>query len=368
MSVDVGKLIQGLLGLGSLPAAVYNKITTGEFAPGIDVGAGINQLLTGRDRDVIEGMSGAGGERNPLEGQSFGETVYSAGPTDDTKHITLDSIVPLSNDLNVGGNSSGGTSGKTYAQNSGARSVELANLAGIDPDRGNKIKTINDSYNRLMSQYTDEDTQAKQSYTDQTSTNENNLSRGNQAALLAGAQGSSALKAILASYGALGRNATGNLLANRAVANSVNTDIGGARDTFDTNASTLATNWANTEQQQRNRRNEANATLEGNIASANKEAETNRQSIYGKLASLFMDTGDTSSANDYYSRAAGQTEKINKFGYVKPAEFTPKSAVYNPADVKSYLGNISTPSVRTDANSIINSPLYSLQRKKEQLA
>lgn len=368
MSVDVGKLIQGLLGLTNLPAAVYNKITTGEFVPGIDVGAGINQLVSGQDRDIIEGMSGAGGERNPLEGQAFGETVYSAGPTDGTKEISFDSLVPISQGFTGSDASGSGGGGKSYAQNAGARSVELANLAGIEQDRGNKIKTINDSYNRLMSQYTDEDTQAKQSYTGQVSTNENNLSRGNQAALLAGAQSSSALKAILASYGALGRNATGNLLANRAVANSVNTDIGGARDTFDTNASTLATNWANTEQQQRNRRNEANATLEGNIASANKEAETNRQSIYGKLASLFMDAGDTSSANDYYSRAAGQAEKINKFGYVKPAEFTPKSAVYNPADVQSYLGNISTPSVRTEANSIINSPLYSLQRKKEQLA
>src|SRR5690606_37710518 len=54
-------------------------------------------------------------------------------------------------------------------------------------------------------------------------TNENNLSRNRQNALIAAAQGQQGLRSVLASLGAL--NGTGELLAGRAVSQPANADL-----------------------------------------------------------------------------------------------------------------------------------------------
>ena len=51
--MGTGKILQGVLGLTNPLNAIYNKLTTGEFVPGIDVGAAVDQLVTGTDRDNV---------------------------------------------------------------------------------------------------------------------------------------------------------------------------------------------------------------------------------------------------------------------------------------------------------------------------
>lgn len=78
--MGTGKILQGILGLTNPFNAIYNKLTTGEFVPGIDVGAAVDQLVTGTDRDIFEGYSAVGGDRNPAPGKVLGETYTPTAP------------------------------------------------------------------------------------------------------------------------------------------------------------------------------------------------------------------------------------------------------------------------------------------------
>jgi hypothetical protein len=82
-------IVAGIAGVinPSLGNVIYqNKSQTGEYLPGVDVGAAGEQLTGQGDRDIISGYSVAGGDRSPAVGQVFGQTVY---PTTQSSTSTI---------------------------------------------------------------------------------------------------------------------------------------------------------------------------------------------------------------------------------------------------------------------------------------
>lgn len=73
----------------------------GDFIPGINVGNALKQFATGRDYDIIDGISVTGGDRNPAPGAMLGGSVLGIGMTQPSQGSPLSSYNPA--------NGSGGT-------------------------------------------------------------------------------------------------------------------------------------------------------------------------------------------------------------------------------------------------------------------
>lgn len=204
---------------------------------------------------------------------------------------------------------------------------------GTEQATGNQ--NIDDSYNALVSGYDKDVTRNEGDYTDNTVTNNTNLEKNKQNALVAAAQGRRGLRGTLASIGAL--SGDGSFLADRAVTQEANKDIGGAVDTASTNATVLDKAIGKFREDDKQRRDEAQTTktnqrtaLEGSIASK-------KQSFYQKMADLYSEGGNDPAAADFLARAGGLNNEIAAKTRVAATPFTAKAAAFTPGTLESYL-------------------------------
>ena len=183
-------------------------------------------------------------------------------------------------------------------------------------------------------------------YNNQLQTNNENRASAVQNAEQAAASGSQGLRSVLASLGAL--DGTGSELAGRAVADSANTDIGGADKTYQTNANSIAA-AQNTYKNSTSKRDADLAT-----ALLNDNRNTKSAGIQ-KILTAAQNIGDTSTYNQYLPQLAQALTPI-----------TPLSAtqtVYNPASVSSFappsgLTVTAAPSSGNSSTTPVNSALY----------
>lgn len=262
----------------------------------------------------------------------------------------------------------GGGGGALFTDTSGARSATQKSIDALDTVEGNNLRAIADNFNRILSQYNDEETINKKNYDTQVQQNEENKSRNLQASLLGAAQGGRGLRAVLASLNALG--GTGELLANRAVASEANRDIGEGNRTFDNNATTLVNAYSATQQDERNRRAEAEAARANEERAARAEVAKQKQSLYEKMAGLWGQAGNNAKASRYLGLVGELAPRVAEGSATSVAPYTPRSATFSPGQLSSYLGGANDMTVKTGSAtspSILNSPLYSLPRKREEL-
>lgn len=244
-----------------------------------------------------------------------------------------------------GGGSTTPSGGGSTGGSSGGSTVDPLNQAAIENTRkaidslGTEInvgrKNIGEGYDSVIGQYNRDRTRTKSDYDEETVTNTQNLTKNKQNALLAAAQGRRGLRGTLASIGALG--GTGSFLADRAVTEGANQDIGGATDTFSTNAGKLDKAWNRFSEEDEDRRREARVARENQETALEGQIAAKRQNFYQKMAELFGDADQNDQARLWLDRAGNLNDVIAAKTRVMATPFTTKAAAFTPGDLAKYL-------------------------------
>lgn len=251
----------------------------------------------------------------------------------------------------------------TAAQRSSAYSA-LDALGGVQQ---NRLTDEDIAYQNLMGNYDAEVGSERTKFNDQTMSNEKTLASGSQAAMLAAAQGGRGLRATLAAMGALG--GTGSILADRAITDSANKDLGGAQENFETNAKTLQTSWGDFEDSDKRRRKAAETTRDTNKKSVEADVLTQRQKLLQELAGFYEQAGNTGNYNAKMAEATSLTPQIASKSAPRQA-YARDTASFNPAQLDSYLAGNRDMTVGREAGATtgtaLNNPLYAFTGKKDE--
>jgi hypothetical protein len=246
----------------------------------------------------------------------------------------------------------------------------LASLNSLDTILGNKNSQSQQDHDAAIHSYDAQDATDQQGIDKSIHNNEQTYTANNQAALLNAARAHSGLAAVLASMGALG--GTGSEIVDRLTSEAANSDAGNGKKAFQTNADNIDQAAATTTQKEKERRANADATLENNKQNNESSVLTSRQHIYEQLASLFG--ANTAGGDDYASKAAALAAPIAATTRATVAPYQAASSLYTPAALQQYLAgtqNLNVAGGPSDqsvaAGAPVNSPL-STTNKKDTLA
>lgn len=263
---------------------------------------------------------------------------------------------------------SGGTAAPApKVLNQAAVNATQAAIDSLGTEEQVGAQNIEDSYASLVGRYDRESRQNETDFGEQTTTNTQNLQKNKQNALLAAAQGRRGLRGTLASIGAL--SGSGIDLSNRVVTRSANEDIGGAGESFATNAQTLDKAIGRFREEDKDRRSEAETTrtnqrtaLRGNLASK-------RQQFYQKMAEIFAGADRTGEADTWLGRAGGLNQEIAANSRVAATPFAARAAAFTPGTLESYLAGAGDMTVDVGGGAGGRSPtsiLAGRRRRREE--
>lgn len=244
----------------------------------------------------------------------------------------------------------------------------LASLGSLDTVLANRNAQSQAEYDRAISGYNAQDDLDRRAHTEGVQGNERTLTSNNQRALLNAANASTGLRGVMSGLGGLA--GSGKDVVARLVGLAANSDTGAARETFETNAGNLTSAWGRAEQAQRQRREDANATLENNKQNNQAGVLTSRQSIFQQLANLYGDA--LPEGRTYASQAASLAPQIAATSRATVAPYQAASGTYSPDAVKNYLAGTQNLEVNAGGGAgqsmvPVNSPLFSSDRKKDLL-
>lgn len=332
-------------------AITFKKVGTQQ--PGVSLqGGGSGVSLQGGGTPQPTGGTAIQGSSQPIQGSLINPNDYRAS----------DSSSSASS-----GDGSGGSGGVSTGPSDSQVNPLLEAIASLDSIRQNALNAARDRFNKFGAQYDTEDANDLATYNRQVDQNEMNLASNRQAALLAAAQGGRGLRAVLASLGAL--SGTGSQLADRAIANSANLDLGDAQDSFETNVDTLGSAWQQTEREQRQRRLDAEAALENDRQAAESTFLTSKQGILGKLADLFG--AGTARGNQYASEAASLYAPLARTSRTAVSDYARPDSLYSQQNLDTYKAGAGDLTVKASGggNSNSNSSVFTTtQRKKDELS
>lgn len=254
-----------------------------------------------------------------------------------------------------GGTNSGGAAAAAAAAaeaaQRAARQAALNNTQKSIDSLGTELNVgygnIDAEANTVRSRYDREAEGNEKDYSTQTVNNNQSLLKNKQNALQAAAQGARGLRSTLSSIGALG--GTGQTLANRAVTNAANQDIGEASETAAGNARTLDTAIGKFRDEDRARRDELEVSARNNRTALEGRVESKRQSYFQKMAELFSELGDSNSATDYLNRAGDLNNTIASKTAVAQAPIAARGAAFTPGTLADYLAGTGDMTVSAEA-------------------
>lgn len=270
-----------------------------------------------------------------------------------------------------GNNATGGTFDAAAAAKTAANSAARNNTQKAIDSLGTELNVgygnIDAETNAIRSRYDREATTNEDDYNGQTVNNNQNLLKNKQNALQAAAQGARGLRSTLASIGALG--GTGVTLANRAVTNSANQDLGEASETAATNAMTLDKAIGRFRDEDKDRRGELDVQARNNRTALEGRVESKRQSYLQKMADLFSEIGDTGNATSFLNRAGDLNNTIASKTAVAAAPIAARGAAFTPGTLADYLAGTGDMTVQTqagDATGMGTTPASILAGRKDR--
>lgn len=237
----------------------------------------------------------------------------------------------------------------------------LANMGQLDAILANKNTQSQSEYQKNVDAYNAQNAIDKAAYDQNVHDNEYNYTKNNQAALLNAANASTGLRGFLSKIGALA--GSGMDVIKRLVGMSSGADLGTSRDTFDTNAGTLNTNWSKAEQEQRQRLADAESVLQNAKLTNENNMLTSKQAMLASLANLYG--ADTTQGQNYASQAASLAAPLSNTSKAVVAPYVSASSLYTPEALKAYLAGTATPTLSTDNTPTANSSLYYVDTKKK---
>ena len=269
-------------------------------------------------------------------------------------------------DIRTSGGSGGG--GSSYTDTSVARSLIQRQLDALGGLQASQDQAAQAAYDNLINQYNVEDARAQQAYNTQTESNDKALSRGTSTALTSAAQGARGLKGVLASLGAL--SGTGLDLANRAVAQAANTDLGNVNDNYTTNATNLNTAWGQTQEDQQKRKQQADSSLRDARTKNAADVATKRADLLGQMADKYSTSGMRAQASSTADSIGSLYDTINRGAAISTPSWNPMQAAFNPAALQNYLAGGYNQSVQAQgsagANLPVNTPLFAQTKRRDQ--
>lgn len=343
--------------------------------------------IVGRDGNLD---ANAVGENRQLTGDD-GQVYYTAGPEGDfaepgkglmdvndsmiqryNAYTSNPDLVAEYNNGPVGGGGTGGTGGggQQFQDTSGARNATQSALDQLDTILGNKNEEAKGGYDNILEQYLGEETENEAKFVKNREGNESTRGAQNQAALLAAANGGRGLFSTLASIGALG--GTGKTLANRAVSNEANIDIGNANKTFDTNATALNDSYGELEKEQDQRRLDAKNTYDKTVKANEYDILDTRQGLYKDMADLWTKAGNNDQANKYLGNVAKLQPKLAETSRPTVPEYAKKQMRFKAPALKNYLAGANDMTVKAapaqaGGGGPINGAVYTSTKRRDEL-
>lgn len=232
-----------------------------------------------------------------------------------------------------GGYSSGGDTDPVL--NQAAVDNTMKAISSLDTELGIGRDNIQSAYDDLIGGYDRERERTREDYDEGVVTNTKNLQSNKQNALVSAAQGLRGLRGVLSSIGAL--SGDGRTLANRAVTTEANRDIGGAADTFAGNAKNLDRAWERFDEEDDERRQDAEDARVNQRRSLKGSILGKKQDYFQKLAELYGEADNTTAAEKYLNKAGDLNTPIAEMTAVKASPFTRRGAAFTPGDLESYL-------------------------------
>jgi hypothetical protein len=267
------------------------------------------------------------------------------------------------------GTGAGAGAASQFVDTSAARNSTQNQINSLDTQLGNMNTTAQNQFNQLMAQYLAENAENRANFDGQVTKNEQTRSGGISQSMAAGAQGGRGLRSALAAMGALG--GTGLDLANRAIASSVNKDIGGVNETFDTNATGLNAAWSKTEREQRQRDEDAKVSLENARLKNEGRVAEQRQGLFKDMAGFWEQAGNKGEAASWISRISEQNPSIERAALAATPSFQRAGAAFSPEALKGYLAGNQDMTVQANAGGnglTMNSPIYAARARREEYA
>jgi hypothetical protein len=273
---------------------------------------------------------------------------------------------PVNNQVSGGGGGGGG--GTQYQDTSAARAGTQTSLDSIDGILNNKLREARGEYEAILKSYAADELANKDTFDKKLSQNEGNRESQQQAALLAAANGSRGLYSALASIGALG--GTGKVLANRAVSNEANVDIGNANKTFDTNSGALYDSYGELKKQEDQRKRDAELTLKKSEQALRYDATSQRQQLLKDMADLWGKAGNFGQSDRYTGDASKLTADLMKNTRPNVGTYATSPLQYSAPALQNYLAGANDMTVSTSAGGgqlPINGAIYTSTKKRDEL-
>lgn len=230
---------------------------------------------------------------------------------------------------------SGGGADPDAALNAAAIDNTRKAIGSLDTELNTGYGNIDSSYNSLTGKYDKEAAQTAEDYDEQTVSNNKSLDKNRQNALLAAAQGRRGLRGTLSAIGAL--SGDGAFLADNAVRTSANEDIGGAVDTYATNATGLDKAKTRFDEEDRDRRKEAETARINQRTALEGAVAGKKQGFLQKMAELFGSSGNNGEATRYLNEAGDLNNVIAAKSAVAATPFAERKAAFTPGDLEKYL-------------------------------
>jgi hypothetical protein len=238
----------------------------------------------------------------------------------------------------TGGTSGAAAAAPVYADKSNDIALNNAGLGAVDEQTTNGINAVNKSLAGIIGGYDTEKAANETNYGGQSDTNQNNLQKNKQSALIGAAQGRKGLFGTLSSLGAL--NGDGINLANDAVRTGANEDLSGAADNFATNQSGLDTAIGTFRAEDKARRDRAGTAADDARTNVNNQGARSKQTFLTNLSNDYSAEGKAPEAADYSGRAAALYPQVAATS-IPSSNLAPEAAAFTPTSLSSYLSNAS---------------------------
>jgi hypothetical protein len=261
---------------------------------------------------------------------------------------------------------SGGLTAAQIAANLAGRENTQKAIDSLDTEQNVGYKNIDDTAAGIKTTYDNETTKNTQDYNDSTVTNNTNLQKNKQNALLAASQGRRGLRGVLASMGALGGD--GSVIADRMVQKGANADIGQAADTFGANTVTLDKALRDYNDANDKRRAELEASRVGQRNALEGKIAEKRQSFFQKMADLFGGINDAGNATAFANKAGDLNNEIATKTATPAPAYETKTAAFTPGKLADYISGAGDMTVATrngDNTPIGQSSLVATTAKKK---
>lgn len=268
--------------------------------------------------------------KSPSQNQSF-TTFANSG-----QYQQMDDPNPQTPKVTTTTAATGGSgSGTKKVDNTAAISNTQKAIDSLGTEQSVGYSNVDNNYNSVIGEYDADAAKATADYQEQDVTNNTNLLKNKQNALAAAAQGRRGLRGTLSAIGAL--SGDGTKLADRAVTESANQDIGGAVDTFATNTQSLTKAQRDFEDDDKKRRAQAVTERDNNRNAVDAQVLSKRQNYYQKMADLFSENGDQGNTNSWLNKAGDLNNEIASKGVVNATPFTRTKASFDPASLENYM-------------------------------